>query len=646
LTYFNNTAAAPVSFGTSNIYSNIDFTSSYANLNNGATTITFVTDSVYFIIGANTTITASPLISISNGGGDYIYFANYSTQALTAGITINAPGASSGIYSLSDFRLTGTLTLTQGSFINPSYNTYIGSISTSAATTRTFQVGTLYLIGTGTTITGTTTTNLTWSTYDIYLVSSSAVARSTIFNSVIYPTNGSFYLSGTSSGSLTYAPAVGTPQIFAIYVTNTGGATVNISTTTNIYLLDFGTSNVVWNNGAVVVTFWYLYLSPNMTVTACPTLTWNGSNTGEIRCYGKSLTNLTINDTTLIYGTLYITGDLYVSGVLTYTSGNFAAQNQSGATFSGLDRGFAGPSYSSGVNEDVYVGSLTVNGTFSTQTKNWTSKDVYFTASGAVLTATSFANLTWSVNNMNVVVSSAVARSITPNSTIYPSNNQGIGFWGKLIISGTGSATTTITPGTFSGYDVLTTNTGSGVISFASGTIGSLIFSSGNTVWTNAITQTLTLQGNLIVSSAGNFTLTPALIFTGVKFYGTSNDVAPYDGFTAYITMGGKSLVTGAVTINDTTTTNPVSIAFTFTDTFTLNSAFTVTSASYVNFNGRFIGTATTISLVATNQVNFNSSCFVSSTITTTNSVTYSNTLIFNGTASFTTLTHNATVYL
>ena len=647
LTTFNNTGVAPVSFGTSNIYGNIDFTNSYANLNNGVTTITFIVDSTYFIIGPYTTITASPLISISNAGSDYIYFFNYSTQALTQGITINAPGSSSGINSQTDFRLTGTLTLTQGVFISNSGNTYIGSISTSAATTRTFQVGTLYLIGTGTTITGTTTTNLTWSTGDIYLVSSSAVARSTIFNSIIYPTGGQFYLSGTSSGSLTYAPAVGTPTTFGIYVTNTGGATVNISTTTNISTLDFGTSNVVWNNGVVVVTFWNLYLSPNMTVTACPTLTWNGSSQGEIRCYGKSLTNLTVNDTNLLGQSLYILGDLYVSGVLTYTSGNFTAQNQTyGSAFSGLDRGFVGPSYLPGANEDVYIGSLTINGTSSTQTKNWTSKDVYFTASGAVLTATSFANLTWSVNNMNVVVKDAVARSITPNSTIYPTNNQGLGYWGKLIISGTGSATTTITPGTFSGYDVLTTNTGSGVISFATGTIGSLIFSSGNTVWNNAITQTLTLQGNLIVSSAGNFTLTPALIFTGVKYYGSYNEFSPFEGYTAYITMGGKSLVTGAVTINDTTTSNPVSMAFTFTDTFTLNSAFTVTSANSVNFNGRFIGTATTISLVATNAVYFNSSCSVSSTITTTNSATYSNQLIFSGTASFTTLTHNATGYL
>ena len=635
---FNNTLAAPVSFGTSNIYGTIDFSNSYANLNNGATTITFNTDSVYFIIGPYVTITASPIITVSNPGTDYVYFANYGTQSLTQGISINGNGTYTGIFCVSDFRFNnGTLTLTKGIFVS-GYNTYIGFISTSNTNVRTFNVGgTLYLTGAGATIPATTTTNLTWSTYDVYVISSSVVARSLIFNSVIYPTNGSLYLSGSSSGAITYSPAVGTPQTFAIYVTNTGGAAINISTTTNIYVLDFTTSNVVWNNTAIVVTFFYLYLSPNMTITACPTLTWNGSGLGEIRCYGKSLTNLTINDTNLTGQILYITGDLYVSGVLTLTSGNITAQNtQYGAVFSGLDRGFAGPSYSIGYNEDVYVGSLTVNGTFSTQVKNWTSKDVYFTASGTLLTATSFANLSWSVNNMNVVVKDAVARSISPNSTIYPSGNT-TGTGGNLYISGTGSATTTITPGTFGGYDVMTTNTGSGVISFVTGTIRSLTFASGNTVWNNAITQTLTIQGSLTVYSAGNFILTPSLIFTGYAYYYNG-------GISPTITMGGKALVTGTVTINDPSYTPATGgVYFTFLDTFTLNSAFTITSAAYVQFIGKFIGTSTTISLVATGGVEFDSSCSVSSTITTTNSATYSNGISFYGTASFTTLTHNGT---
>ena len=628
---FNNTGVANVSFGTSTIYGSLNFITSYVNWNNGATTITFNTDNSNLVLSPNMTITASAALSITNpGSGGYVYFQNFG-KYLTATITINGSGAVSGLYAVDTFYSTGTVTLTAG-FLGGGYYAYIGLISSSNSNTRTISFVDLYLIGIGTVLTTTTSTNLTFTVNNLYVINSSVSAKTLILSSVVYPSTG-IYLGGTGSGPITYTPGTGTPQAFLVNVTNTGGAVVNISAATNIYTLDFGTSSCIWTNTTLVtVTFWNLYLSPNMTITACPTLLWNGSYQGEIRCYGKSITNLTVNDTNLLGYIFFVTGDLYVSGTLTLTSGTFYVYNAGlyGGTFSGIDRGFQGPTYSQSAYEDVYVGNFT--SAAGSAARTLVAKNMYFSGTTAI-TSTSVTGLAWQCDNMYLTNSSGSARSITLNATIYPLY--------VVYIAGTASGTTTITPGTIGSFDVIVTNTGACVISLATSTIKSLIFATGsNAVWTNTATQTLTIQANLTIYSAGTPTLTPALIFNGLY---SSVLTFPAGGYYAsYITLGGKSLVTGAVTINDAGTVAN-GFAFVFSDVFSSNAALTVTSAGYVTFNGSV--SASALTLTSCQLVTMNSTLTLTGGVTLANNA-YSNNLILNGTASFTTLTHNGIGYV
>jgi len=614
---FNNTGVANVSFGTSTIYYALNFISSYVNWNNGATTITFNTDLSNLVLSPNMTITTSAALSITNPGSlGFVYFQNFG-KYLTATITINGSGAQSGLYAVDTFYSTGTVTLTAG-FLGGGYAAYIGLISSSNSNTRTISFVDLYLIGIGTVLTTTTSTNLSFSVNNIYVINSSVSAKTLILSSVVYPSTG-IYLGGTGSGPITYTPGTGTPQAFLVNVTNTGGAVVNISAATNIYTLDFGTSSCIWTNTTLItVTFWNLYLSPNMTITACPTLLWNGSYQGEIRCYGKSITNLTVNDTNLLNYIFFVTGDLYVSGTLTLTSGTFYVYNAGlyGGTFSGIDRGFQGPTYSQSAYEDVYVGNFT--SAAGSAARTLVAKNMYFSGTTAI-TSTSVAGLAWQCDNMYLTNSSGSARSITLNATIYPLY--------AVYIAGTASGTTTITPGTLGSFDIIVTNTGACVISLATSTIKSLIFATGsNAVWTNTATQTLTIQANLIIYSAGTPTLTPALIFNGVS------------GLGSIISLSGKSLVTGAVTLNDTAY-SAGAVVFTVTSAFSTNSTFTITSANYVQFDGSFNGTS--FVSTACNSTVFNSTLTLTGGVTLANNA-YSNNLILNGTASFTTLSHLA----
>ena len=352
-------------------------------------------------------------------------------------------------------------------------------------------------------------------------------------------------------------------------------------------------------------------------------LLYNGLSQGEIRCYGKSLLNLTVNDTNLIGSTLYITGDLYVSGTLTFTSGTLYVYNAIyGATFSGMDRGFAGPTYSVGMTEDLYVGSITFAA--GTGTRNYYGKDIYYTGTTAT-TLTSTTNVSFTCNNMYLSNSSGSARTITLNTLVYPQYS--------VYVAGTASGTTTVAAGTSGVFDVIVTNTGAAVLSLSTTTIKSLIFATGsNVIWTNAITQTITIQGNLTIYSAGTPTLTPALIFNGAYSQIVSGNP------TSYITLGGKSLVTGAVTINDTAV-SANAISFIFTDAVSLNAALTITSANIVTFNGAINGT--TFTSTSCNLTTMNSTTTLSGAVSLANNASTANSLTLNGTASFaSTLSH------
>ena len=110
-------------------------------------------------------------------------------------------------------------------------------------------------------------------------------------------------------------------------------------------------------------------------------------------------------------------------------------------------------------------------------------------------------------------------------------------------------------------------------------------------------------------------------------------------GLGSIISLSGKSLVTGAVTLNDTAYSAGGGV-FTVTSAFSTNSTFTITSANYVQFDGSFNGTS--FVSTACNSTVFNSTLTLTGGVTLANNGSFANNLTLNGTASFTTLSHLA----
>jgi hypothetical protein len=193
---------------------------------------------------------------------------------------------------------------------------------------------------------------------------------------------------------------------------------------------------------------------------------------------------------------------------------------------------------------------------------------VYKRQGSGTLSSSATTGLTTSITTINVIESTAAAKSLTLNTAMLPTDS--------LYLAGSGSGSITVNPGTAASFNIYVTNTGAAPISFTTSTIYSLYFSPGtNAVWSNAAAQTLTVTRDLsIASSAGAPTVTPALVLNGINSWNGSS-------FTSSISLGGKSLVTGNVTINDTVG----SINFIFTDAFTTNSALGITLAGQVTFN-------------------------------------------------------------
>ena len=518
------------------------------NWNNVASqTLTFNVDSCSIFFNSGVTITASAAISITNPGTtNYVFFYNPFNKVLTSAITITAPGTAGGlIVSEGDLRTTSTITLTSGTL--QATNVYCSSISSSNSNVRLINISELYLTGTGTLATVTTTTNLTSYIGNIYVTNSTVTAKSITLNSGFQVTGG-LIIGGTGSGSIT--AVLGTSFVTPnVTVTNTVGAVINFSAASKIGTLDFGTSNCVWTNTTTVALIYEsLILSPNMTITSCPIITIDGSFPSTyITCNGKPITNFTINDSTNSTNN-YSVGNLLVSGTITITSGIFTAGDSAVI--------------------DIYASTITSTGT---NDKNFNCDNLYLTGNTSVITSTSVVGMVFNVNNIILIGSSGANRSVSLNTGIYPLSS--------LVIAGTGAGATTVAGGTNATFDVFITNTGGCTISMSTATIKSLTFSPGtNATWNNAISQTLTITTSLsIATSAGNPTSTPPLILTGSDFAGGQVNV----------TLNGKSL-RGTCTLNDSTySANQMSYNF---DGFSSTAAFTVTSASYVYFTGAFSG--------------------------------------------------------
>lgn len=225
-----------------------------------------------------------------------------------------------------------------------------------------------------------------------------------------------------------------------------------------------------------------------------------------------------------------------------------------------------------GVIRSNYAVTISSISTSGSGVRTFSVPNLYLTGSGTLIAATTTTSLVWSTNSIYVTGSQTLARTLTFNTVVYPGN-------GYCELGGTGAGAITLAVATTGDPRVYVTNTGGAVVSFSTGNMAELIFSGGtNVVWTNAATQTLTIEGDLtLVSTMGTPTLTPSFAFRG-SGYALANN--------SRITLAGKSLATGTVTLNDILGPGAGSGTFTFVDAFSSNAAVTVTSAGAANING------------------------------------------------------------
>ena len=590
----------------------VDFTGFTGTLA-GTSTLAFLGD---FTLSSSMTITYTGTATLGIGTSNF----TSNGKIITFGVRVNGVGALLAINDNFTMSSTATLTLTSGTILEASgnYTISVGLFASTGAVDRYFNVTNqtvVNVIGIGT-VWNVTGTNFGWNDGSFVQVTDTSASTKTITNTVTTASVSlggnfrvSFSLSGAGTGSY-----VASGNFYDFYCYNTGGASMSFGTTTIYQNLDWGvyaspgiTPNMIWNNLTVSsITFnsdyGGIYFNSAMSITASasiiianPTATqafqlsnqYNKSFTSTIAISGSSSAGINVS-----------VGNLITTSSITLTSG----------TISGYD---------------VYCSSLSSS---NANTRAISINDLYLTGTGTLTSTATNTNLTVSINNIYVIGSSSVARTLSPNAVFYPST--------AVYLGGTGGSTITLSGSTVGTFDVYVTNTGGASVSFNTGTIKSLEFSSGtNAIWANAASQTLTITGSdfTIAASAGTPTLTPSLIFNGANVYGSGSSQV-------FVTLNGKSLVTGTVVINDTAV-SPLFLEVEF-DGFSSNAAFTVTSASNVYFSGPFSGTSFTST--ACSASTFASSLTLTGTMTLSNSLTALNDVTVGGTATLVTLTHSS----
>jgi hypothetical protein len=612
LFYFSilNTGGASVSFGVSNFYYLL-FTDSYpgpgvvnsnVNLNSAANAVTFNTDGGSLTLSTAMTITASPPITISHPGISNHVFFTFNGKTLTGNITINQAGTPSfGLIVNDTFYLSGTLTLTAGYFYPQT--SFIGNVSVTGTAARTFGNGyDLYLTGSGTLITATTTTNLGWGIASIYVWGGQVASRTLTFNTVVYPGSGYCELGGTGAGAITLAVATtGDPRV---YVTNTGGATVSFTTGNMAELIFSGETNVVLNNAAgntLTIDGDLTFVSTMATPIATPSFAFKGlgyalANNSRITLAGKSLVTgtVTLNDTLsssgALTGTFTFVDVFTTNATVTITScgsTNFNANSTINASqliltagtlnFGSYTHNIFVFSSSTSSARTINFGTSTVNitgsgqtiwntGTTTGLTISGTNPTINLTYSGSAATRTISSGLIAEANAINVNVtngSDTVAISTANYKTVNFTGFSGIislssaSFYGDLTLSATA---TSVSGGllTFLGTSVTQTITSNGLtITLGTGIIinsaTTTVQNSGTLTITGTLTVTsgtLSVNANLSIGSSSAFTLTAGTINVNNGANITCGSFASSVANTRTINMGwGTWTLTGTGTI-------------------------------------------------------------------------------------------------
>jgi len=400
-----------------------------------------------FAFGANMTVSSTGTVTFggTTGQGGWI-FCNGKTFRGAVTFNNTTVGATFTLKDTFGTLLGGAgllLTLTSGRLIAEA-DVIVGRFSSTAGV-RTFTCSNLYLTGTGTLTAATATTgSLTTTIQNIYVTDNSVTTKTLTFNTLFGSTNVDF--GGTSSGTMILIPGVTfQPNVL---VSNTGSAVFNISTAGTIKNLIFSeTSNVNWNNTAVIITSngTVFTMVGGITVTNTPSLVFSGPST--ITTAGKNLVTgtLTTNGATTIVGAFSSNAGVTINGAITdlvnfdstFLSGSLTI-NGANCVFTNTLRSGAITMNSSGINTgqiEVYgnvscTGTTTISGggTLYYQEK-FTSNAI--TLNFGTITAYGSLDVDQTITCTNVFT---FTRGVLDNTGSYQSSPINIG---SIIVSGT-----------------------------------------------------------------------------------------------------------------------------------------------------------------------------------------------------------------
>ena len=632
-----NSGGATVSFGAGTI-GNLYFNTSNVNWSNSAITLTFSNGGQYIELSPNMQITASPILSLTQSGNQYVLTSN--GNILTGQIIVSNTAI---LYCEDTARLTSQLNINSGS-LNAT-DIWVPSITATGASIHSIDIsGILHFTGAGTA--ATSLINLTSSanlTININAISLDDV----IPGSGLTPTPGNktltfyppktiggvpntpffgantVYIAGTSTGTITFAASA--YWIPDVYVTNKN-ATVSFLTATYIGLEFSNTSTCTWTNAASQTLSIQdsIKLSPIMTETcAIPSiimLSNSGTNPGTFTTGGRKLIGGAVSwagnsvDSN-IYGVFNSTGAVTISNVTGITCDSDFTCGVLTITAGDLTTTVGGAPSSLTTSSNVTVASITSTGATLRRLTINGSGSLYFTGSGTLANIID-AGFTQTIPRIYINDTTSTSAKTLTLSTIFGST--------EIYLAGTTAGLITLNPGTTYVPNVYVTNTGGSVSIGTSGTIASLTFQPDTTaIWANTAVA-LSITGNLTLTDGqGAIQSSPSITFTGSG------------GSTLTMPVISQKILTGLVTFTG------ASSASTIIGPFTSTGGLTINSGQEVNCAGEIICgtlTLTSGSLVAGDNVSISS---ITSNSGTTRALTISagKALYFTGSGTLATTT-------
>ena len=483
-----NTGGAVINFSAASKIGTLDFgTSNCVWTNTTAAALIYEN----LILSPNMTIISCPIITVD--GSFPNTYINCNGKPIT-NFTINDSTNSTTNYSVGNLLVSGTITITSGTFTagdSAVIDIYASTITSTGTNDKNFNCDNLYLTGNTSVITSTSVVGMVFNVNNIILIGSSGAARSVSLNTGIYPLS-SLVIAGTGAGATTVAG--GTNATFDVFITNTGGCTISMSTATIKSLTFSPGTNATWNNAisqTLTITTSLSIATSAGNPTSTPPLILTGSD------FAGGQVNVTLNGKSL-RGTCTLNDSTYSANQMSYNFDGFsstAAFTVTSAAYVYFTGAFSGPSYTStSSNSSLFYSSLTLTGALSLANTAGFSNDIVVYGNFSVATVSHLA--------IGLITLSGSTNNVTTSITLNNASPASFGNFGTLT-----TPTITITNGSLTSYgnvNCTTLTIGNGEASFFNNIVtvtGIVTLTSGTLQSQNTTFSSLTF----VCSAVANF---------------------------------------------------------------------------------------------------------------------------------------------